>query len=337
MLATHHAYPSYIPPASPPKTPPRGRRPSLSNPMTWLTRSSTNGSTHSAPHPSSSKLPYAPSKPIRISEPKFKNSFEMLNSQRSGPLGTGATVVRTPHEALCGTVVQLTFEGTPVGDNPQHDADDDSEYDDYDEDADHDSKDLPSPPQSPVLSPVPLTSIPMSNSTPCLLQMTDTTPPRPLRAPPAPPTVPATAVRRPSLKMISPSVSEYSPPVPPLPRNVTPSPPQPPFEPILVSPVPTSAIDPTKIIVSLETGTVTHRTTLSTLTSRSSYLSSYLTSLLPHSKCDSDASSVHSGISAVSDGHSPFNSLFHNHLTSSGLLPASTSSMHIFLDRPSAP
>jgi len=176
------------------------------------------------------------------------------------------------------------------------------------------------------------------SSASCLFQKTEPAPPRPTRAVPVPPVPAPSIARRSSLKIISPPESEYSPPVPPLPCNVTPSPPQPPFEPILVSPVPTNAIDPTKIIVSLETSTTTHRTTLSTLTSRPSYLSTYLTSLLPRSKRDSDADSVHSDMSAVSDNtHSPFNSVFHNHLTSSGLLPASTSTMHVFLDRPSAP
>lgn len=106
---------------------------------------------------------------------------------------------------------------------------------------------------------------------------------------------------------------------------------------ILVSSVPSSAIDRSKIIVSLETDTKTYRTTLNTLTSRPSFLSAYLNTLL-RPRRDSDAESVYSHLSDVpSTPDDTFNSIFHNHLTSSGLLPQSSSSMHIFLDRPSAP
>jgi hypothetical protein len=108
------------------------------------------------------------------------------------------------------------------------------------------------------------------------------------------------------------------------------SPPPPAFKPILVSEVPTSAIDSSKIIVTLETCTASHRTTLDTLMSRPSHLSSYISSLFRESRSESDGSSVYSN---ASDDMSTFR----HHLISQGLLPKALFTMHIFLDRPSAP
>ena len=112
------------------------------------------------------------------------------------------------------------------------------------------------------------------------------------------------------------------------------TPPQPAFEPILVSSIPNHPIDPTKVIVSLETSTTTHRTTLKTLMSRPSHVATYLKSIIPSKERESDEVSVDS---QASEANSSFNSIFHNHLTSSGLLPQGSTSIHIFLDRPSAP
>jgi hypothetical protein len=60
-------------------------------------------------------------------------------------------------------------------------------------------------------------------------------------------------------------------------------------------------------------------------------------SLIPTS--DGNAASAHSHISEAStpDAEGSFNSIFHQHLVSSGLLSQAPSSIHIFLDRPSAP
>ena len=121
------------------------------------------------------------------------------------------------------------------------------------------------------------------------------------------------------------------PAVPPLPAAAVQTPPQAPFSAILVSAPLSGSVDPTKIIVSLETSTATHRTTMSTLTSRPSHLASYLLGLLPSSEAD-----TRSVYSTTSEVDSSFNSIFHHHLASSGALHASTN-LHVFLDRPSAP
>jgi len=311
-------------PVSPPMTPPRQRGGSISSPINWLSRT-TSSSGHSAP--------YAPSKPVRISEPKFLNAFDSLTQQRGGVLGSGATVVRTPQEALAG----------PRGQSPFH-----ADVEDDDESVEQDDSSIyrhPARPESPPLPPIPDAESPI-----CCESQRSRTPPRPTRPPPAAPDSPASVFTelessspqsavttlRPSIKSRSPPSSEYSPPVPALPANISCSPPQAPFEPILLSALPESMIDPSKVIVSLETSTTTHRTTLNTLTSRSSFLATYLQELLPAPprRRDSDAESLHSD---VSEATTSFNSIFHHHLASSGLLSQTSTSIHIFLDRPSAP
>ncbi|KAH9951603.1 hypothetical protein B0H21DRAFT_182615 [Amylocystis lapponica] len=294
---------NYVP-VSPPRTPPRGRRPSVSSPMSWLTRSSSSSLPHGGP--------YAPSKPIRISEPRFANTFDTITSARGGTLGKGAIVVRTPQEALAGprNIEEQGFSAI--------------------EEAEQDE----APPDSPPLPPIPDVEAPVERTA----SWHSHTPPRPTRPVPAlpqgslsEPTLPAAACLRSSLKTpITPP--EDSPPVPSLPANLSHMPPQAPFEPILVSAIPTAAVDPAKTIVSLETSTMTHRTTLKTIMSRPSLLATYFKTLLPEH--DSDADSVYS---TVSNADSAFNSIFHRHLASSGLLSPGSTSIHIFLDRPSAP
>lgn len=131
-------------------------------------------------------------------------------------------------------------------------------------------------------------------------------------------------------------MSGYFPPVPSLPSNLAPSPSQAPFEVILISPPPTASVDPSKVIVSLETSTMTFRTTLSTLTSRPSLLGTYLKTLIPDRDRDRDMDEM-SVYSTQSEENSAFHSIFHHHLTSTGLLSQTSTNMHIFLDRPSAP
>ena len=328
-------------PVSPPMTPPRQRGGSISSPRTWLTRTSTNGSSHS--------LPYTPSKPVRISEPKFLNGFDAFATQRSGQLGAGATIVKTPQEALVGSRCFSPFRTEPEPDEDQVVRLEEQE-----------SVRAPSPParpESPPLPPIPLES-PVETETP-----RSHTPPRPTRPVPECPvecpsvspsvsecsttsaytgspqsctTLTASPLRS-SLKTRSPQPTVYtpeSPPVPALPENLSCSPPQPPFDAILLSPPLTGHVDPSKVIVSLETSTKTHRTTLGTLMSRPSFLSSFLAELLPARRRDSDATSMYS---EVSEADSSFNSIFHQHLASSGLLKQASTTMHVFLDRPSAP
>ena len=91
-----HAHGLVSPPTSPSnsaaaKT--KTRRPSVSSPMTWLTRASSSAST--------SAVPYAPSRPVRISEPRFANPVDALAHARVPVLllqGEGDRVV-PPHMA----------------------------------------------------------------------------------------------------------------------------------------------------------------------------------------------------------------------------------------------
>ena len=315
-------------PLSPPRTkspppaaatsPPRSRS-ALAGSMarSWLSRASSSGS--------SSSTPYAPSKPVRISEPKLSSTFDPFTSpQRSGFLGSGAIVVRTPQEALAGTNVSM-YDIEPRAQSPLR------------------SEDRYEQPMSPPLPPIPdFEDDEEQESEPEVKEEVEqvtpsrsSTPSRPTRAPPPVPvedsvsTSPPMTARRSSLKS-SPRNSELFPPVPALPANIPLSPPQPPFDAILLTPIPTGSIDPAKVIITLETCTATYRTTLQTLTSRPSYLSTYLKSLLPSQEQDDDDVSI-------GDDDSAFNSIFHHHLTSSGLLSQTSSNIHIFLDRPSAP
>lgn len=301
--------------SAPVKSHSRGRRPSISNTMvTWLSRSSTSTSSHSAQ--------YIPSKPIRISEPKFTRSLEILNRERVGALGSGATVVRTPEEALSGSRVRVTYQDAPTLEEVDSPTEVEAEIEEEEEE---ERDDLPSPPSSPPLPPLP--------QTPADFQMFEPEtpkPPKPTRTPPPPPTPSPSTSFRPSLKSSSTPCLDYFPAVPALPINIPATPLAPEFKPILISEVPSSVVDPTKIIISLETSTATHRTTFDTIMSRPSHLSAYVSSLFPRSRRNSDASSVYSN--ASEDVHT-----YRHHLTTQGLLPQSPFILHIFLDRPSAP
>ncbi|TBU32788.1 hypothetical protein BD311DRAFT_653818 [Dichomitus squalens] len=326
-----------IAPASPPTSPNKkgkSRRPSVSSPMTWLSRTSSSASIQSV-------APYAPSRPVRISEPRFANPVEAMTIPRSGVLGKGAIVVRTPQEALAGPrasasspdLLSRVRSPTPV-----------REYDEEDEDV----------PGSPPLPPIPNDDSEYIEE--AALQDADVEdpetvsewhapsmpvtahPPPPTRPPPSLPSIPDMHSEVAPVRSTSPlrphrgiSPLDAFPAVPPLPAAAVQTPPQAPFSAILVSPAPNSTVDPSKIIVSLETSTATHRTTMSTLTSRASHLASYLLGLFPSSESDSQ-----SMYSTRSDVDSSFNSIFHHHLASSGVLQASTN-LHVFLDRPSAP
>ncbi|KAH9965937.1 hypothetical protein BC827DRAFT_1181147 [Russula dissimulans] len=291
----------------------RGRRPSLSSPMSWLTRSSSTSShTHS----------------IRPSHSKASS----LGSITHSTLGTGVTIVRTPQEALAGTGVSVEYSSDPENESEhilentpfEEDEEGEEEGDLHSEPADQTdshAEQSESPSVPPAYSP-PRSSLPLSKSTPSL----------PLKEPQSarhtrpPPTVSGT-----QKKLPPPPLSTLFPPVPallaPLPNPASP----PPFDCILLSPAPPSAIDFSKVLVTLETCTATHRTTFNTLTSRPSRLASYLKSLFsdPDEEFDPENAPLSPN---VEDGS--FNSIFHNHLASSGLL-SSTYNIHIFLDRAS--
>jgi hypothetical protein len=181
---------------------------------------------------------------------------------------------------------------------------------------------IPSPPDSPPLPTLPEEKSPFHFDTAPLQPFTL----RPSRVVPATPTL----VLRPSLKTKRTESADTSFVVPALPANISSTPVPPPFNPILVSEAPSSTADRSRIIVSLETCTATYKTTLDTLSSRPSFLSSYIASLFGRRRSDSVASSVYSTESADM-------STYRHHLASQGLLPQSSSSVHIFLDRPSDP
>ncbi|KAG2056367.1 hypothetical protein BDR06DRAFT_952850 [Suillus hirtellus] len=321
-LALHHFSLSSAP-ASPQITPQKGHKLSVSRPMIWLTRN-TSSSSNASPHG-------VVAAPVRISEPRFDSSLDIFNVKRSGPLGSGAMVVRTPQEALSGTSALFGDEvnGSQRG----------SAFEGPSEEA------MDLPPLSNGPPPVPskaslessISTISTSTHSSSLsLPAKDTSiPPCPTRPPPPAPTT-SSIILRPVMKAKTSSpLAETLPPVPPLPVNVSTTPPQPPFEPILLSPIPSSAIDPSKIIVTIETSSATHRTTLGTLISRPSYLSNYVTSLLPRK---SVAASLYSNASDISElPHNSFNAMFHDHLASSGAISQSAMNIHVFLDRPSAP
>jgi hypothetical protein len=314
MIATNRSYTTSPPPISHPMSAelahhPRsnttrasfskGHKTSLSERIAWLGRGSAQ---------------YTPSKPMRISEPKMINAFDILQSPRSGTLGSGAIVVRTPQDALSAEF-----------------CDEEDEYEINSEAEEDESRGSPSTPASRDLPPIPVEQKEPDLS--ALTEPADSTYPDN-----SSPLCPSPSIRptlRPSLNNRSSDHSEYPPPVPPLPANITSTPMPPPFDPILLGPLPTDAIDSSKVIVALETGTSTHRTTLKTLTSRPSHLSTYLMSLVR--RPDSDPTSIGSHKSEVSTPDGSFNSIFQQHLASSGLLPQASLSVHVFLDRPSAP
>ena len=350
MLATQrshssrHAPISY--PLSPQNSPPQGfdshspmsaktttrhpRRPSLSSPMSWLSRNSSSASQHA---------PYTPAtKPVRISEPKLSKTLDSLAHTRNRSLGTGAVVVRTPQEALAGSGVTVDVASDPEL-QEQDSEDSDIPEEEEEEEAESNVVHLNSPPSSPSLPPLPI-----SKSSPTLpLRESPTQPAKPSRPPPPAPASTDSSPRS-SLKHRSPShrspspLPSFFPGVPPLPAHLAlpPPPPPPPFDCILLSSVPTNAIDMSKIIVTLETCTATHRTTLTTLTSRPSHLANYLKSLF-RSYRDSAASLQSQTSEYAGSPDTAFNSIFHQHLASSGLLPQSATNVHLFLDRPSAP
>lgn len=335
MLTTHRRTPSisypvpltdYPSPHTSPTQPSmsvkshRGRLPSLSGPMSWLTRSSSMGShAHT----------------VRGTHTKAAS----IGSIKHGPVGTGVTIVRTPQEALAGSGVSVDYpsdqenehgelvKGTRLAEEDEDGVEgEDGETQSEPADQTDSHGEQPETPSVPPAYSPPRSSLPLSKSTPSL-PLKETQSSRPNRPPPPPPT--ASDVQK---KLPPPPLSTLFPAVPPLSAHLpNPSSP-PPFDCILLSPVPPSAIDFSKLIVTLETCTATHRTTFSTLTSRPSRLATYLISLF--SDIDEELDPEAASLSSPAENGS-FHSIFHHHLTSSGLLSPSTFNVHIFLDRAS--
>ncbi|KDR83686.1 hypothetical protein GALMADRAFT_262056 [Galerina marginata CBS 339.88] len=317
-------------PSSPSNSTHNPRRPSVSNTMHWLSRTTTQSSFTQPPH--------SPSKPVKISEPKRARTIDSISAPRNGTLGAGAIVVRTPDEALRETGVRLSPE---VLEKETSRSQSRTSLDKKERKrpstptarkSDTTMTEPISPPTSPPLPPLPL---PDADDTETLVDDGEgagtKTPPRPNRAPPPPPLAQTLSreSRRSSLKGRSISTAEGAPTVPPLPPHVVASTQPAPFQALLVSEPPSVITDPSKVIVTLETCTVTYKTTLSTIHSRPSHLSNYLSSLFSQSDARSTASSRYS---TESDDLAMYN----RHLISQGLLPPSIN-IHLFLDRSSSP
>jgi len=298
-----------------PSSTPSPRRPSVSNSMHWLSRSPT---AHSIP---------SPAKPVRISEPK-----RVASKARSGTLGSGAIIVRTPEEALRETNIRLSPEPSdkpdlasrprPSLEKKERKATSQLRKSDA-------SVVDPILPTSPPLPPLPLSDTEEET----LVSEGESSsgrksPRRPTRPPPPLP-IGQTSSRRCSFKGKTLSTAEDAPSVPPLPPHIVASTQPPPFQALLVSEPPTAAWDPSKVIVTVETCTTTYKTTLSTIQSRPSHLANYFSTLFQNSDAYSPTLSRYS---TDTDDLAMYN----RHLTSQGFLPSSTN-IHIFLDRPSAP
>ncbi|KAH8999117.1 hypothetical protein EDB92DRAFT_1832534 [Lactarius akahatsu] len=267
--------------------------------------------------------------PIRISHSKSSSTVGHI---KHGNLGSGVTIVRTPQEALAGSGVSVecaSDQEIEHGEEEDSDplAEDEDPQENEGEELEEDGgethevrvEQAETPSVPPAYSP-PRASLPLSKSTPTL-PLKDAHPTRPSRPPPPPPSAPDATVLS-QKKLPPPPLSSLFPPVAPVPAHLsTPSTP-PPFACILLSSVPPNAIDFSKVLVTLETCTATHRTTLNTLISRPSHLASYLKSLFADAYDELDVADNTSLYSRAESGS--FNSIFHNHLTSSGLLAPSS-------------
>lgn len=315
-------------PSSPSPSPaPGARRPSISTTMHWLSRS-----TNAPPASSPPTTQYVPQRPVRISEPKLVRGMDAITQPRNGVLGAGATVVRTPDEALRDIASRSKLEGKRKKNSISRTV-------------------VASPPPdpfaasqtSPPLPPLPSLeseeeaflsrSSSSKSSKPRTPHITSAVPVPVMGTSAAQPIpVPRSPSLRPSLKIRSVPSSEERDVVPPLPSSVPPSPP-PPFKAILVSELPTYPVDPDRVIVTLETCTTTYRTTLATINSRPSHLSKHLQSLLIRKRTESAASSVYS----TPDDDTEDLASYRKDPASRGLPLQSSQNIHLFLDRPSAP
>lgn len=287
----------------------------LSNTMGWLSRHSTQSSVSSFYKGNKSSPPPEP-------ERKPARSIELVSSVRTGPLGSGATIVRTPEEALQNSGLSFPMERKPSLHRSSTSTSSRSNL--------RPAIQRSASSASKLLESSPLPEIPIDcreSSTGSdedeLAGISWPTPPSHTSP------LPSQRSLRPSLKAKSQSSIDVF-RVPALPAHLAQSPPQPPFEPVLISGVPSGMIDTSTVLVTLETCTATYKSTLKSLTSRPSQLCSYLHSLFPRLRQNSDASSIYS---TASDDMSSYR----NHLASQGLLPQAPVTIHIFLDRPSAP
>ena len=413
-ISTPTLYDSTVsPPSSPSKSYTRpthkARRPSISNTMSKLKDSFghshiIDGLQHKRAH-SHSRTHEGPYKGLQISEPKLTGSLDQLAAPRLGPLGSGATVVRTPQEALSlaanktvssNTVASSSSSASAPYHRVQASASAPSRIHVYQpETVQEEDSELPPSPKSPPLPPLP--SSPQSQHAPTRLSHTRRSagssshasssrvfppaPPPPTGQLPMTPDVSPHMQQRASIKldeqrgsrsssssksgaMSSRSRSSWS--VLQLTPDLLEAAPQAPFAPVLMSNLPANMhkIDPSRVLVVLETSTTTIKTTLKTLTARSSFLATYLVELIgsttsnartpvDHVRADpiaeEDGDSVYSQRSEFHDSdvdeEDGFNSIFQNHLAATGIMKPvrpkrradASSTVHVFLDRPSTP
>ena len=293
----------------------KSKQSSLSGTMAWL----SGGKTTKAPYT-------AAAPPIRISEPKLNDAFGRVEQAPT------VTIVRTPQEAL--TVMQKDKEKLREGSFEHNDPRPKRSTESQRSHTDGHSSSRnpgPPPPTSPPLPPLPeITRAPPRSPTKPAMK--------------APPQGPLPQVPRP---VPSPSRSKASYPtsltedsIGPLMESALPSPPLPPFDPILLSSVPSLPIDPKKTIITLETSTESFKTTMATLIScEDCHFNRYFSKILTEArkKQHSEASSVYSQSSGIEENLDSINSIFVNHISASGLLTPTPASLHVFLDRPSAP
>jgi len=314
-------------------------RSSCQNLMHWLSRHSTQSSVSST-KPAS-----------KDAEKKPRPSIELVCNARSGVLGTGATVVKTPQDALRDSRVRTTFDGKSQELNlnlPRTASPPGSIHSRHSGSSQSSSRKAGSVKDAPLQDfmsaieshspPVPLAPLPQEEEkqpdatfTPPNPARSSTQPPRPTRELPPPPSPSIAPSQRSSSSTKSkPEVDESPESVPPLPKPAAATPKVPPFKAILMSDVPRTVVDRAQTIVTLETCTTTYKTTFETLTSRPSHLATYLVSLLERSPRISAASSVYSTDS--SDEYSD-----HGNSLKSGFRSRSPTNIRIFLDRSSAP
>ncbi|KAG9126143.1 hypothetical protein FRC07_004692, partial [Ceratobasidium sp. 392] len=320
------------------------RRPSFTS---WLGRGS--GQTPSSPV----------TKVMQISDPQPTNAYDAA-AKAPGALGKGATAVRTPGQALTVSFPlsetpneKDEFEATPVDTEPlaPQDAMPPTQplIPRRESPAPVPRRESPVPrrvespgpmhdfPASARASPIPsgirslhtsksyshlqrTTTSPLSRNAPLPLNLVSSSRQPLLRSALKPPS-PTKPTNGPFLPLLPPPRQS--------PKETPPATPLAPFHPVLLSGVPNHPVSPSQVIVTIETSTLSQRTTVATLTSRPSRLASYLQALVP------------SASKEVLATDSSFSSLFAAHLAQAGLVPQTQGSysgqIHIFLDRPSAP
>ena len=295
----------------------KSKQSSLSGTMAWLSGNKSNKAAYAAASP-----------PLQISEPKLNDVFGRVEQ------APAVIIVRTPQEAL--TSLQRDQEKVRK-DSFEHIDSRPKRPEMHRIQTDGSSRNLgPSSPTSPPLPPLP----------PDMSRFPPSSPSRPVARPPPQMTLPQAPQPMPSpprtVKASYPaSLNEYS-MAAPVEAAPPPSPPLPPFDPILLSAVPSLPIDQKKAIITLETSTESFKTTMATLTSREDCrFNGYFTKILTEARKSqhSEASSVYSQSSAsgIEENLDSINSIFSNHISASGLLAPKPVVLHVFLDRPSAP